>query len=340
VTPLRVGIVGYGYTGKIHAQAYLAHPTQNAARLVAVADSESDRLNDLPGGVRGYTDFEKLLDSEIDAVNICLPTYLHCEFAVAALSRGKHVLVEKPIAASLGEARQMLQAARIAGRILYVGMTHRFYPELREAKKLLDDGLIGSIVACNDCVLEHLGFLGVAPWYLDKSFAGGGVALTSGVHLVDRVRWFTGDEVAMVAGSASNRYFGANVEDAGQMYLRFRGGISAQLTMAFMREPHPLVCNLQVVGTRGSLNVHTWQGFELWNESGRREVVVYTDEPHRAKVQVGIGAEISEFCASILQGRTPWPPAQESVRSLEVITAYYASAASGRAIELAGSDAL
>ena len=169
----------------------------------------------------------------------------------------------------------MLRAARAAGRILYVGMTHRFYPELREAKKLIDDGAIGSIVACNDCALEHLGFLDVPPWYLERKCAGGGAALTSGIHLVDRLRWFTGDEVNMVAGSAGNRYFGADVEDAGQMFLRFRGGISAQITVAFMREPHPLVCDLQVIGTRGSVTVHTWQGYEMWNETGHQKGVLH-----------------------------------------------------------------
>ncbi len=192
MSPLRVGVIGYGYTGKIHAQALLA---ESGARLTAVADSQSDRLSDLPPGVRGYANHEDLLRSEVDAVSICLPTYLHCKVALDALACGKHVLVEKPIAVNVEEAHSMLQAARTAGRMLYVGMTHRFYPELREAKKLIDDGAIGDIVVCTDCALEQLGFLDLPPWYLQRRFAGGGTALTSGIHLVDRLRWFTGDEV-------------------------------------------------------------------------------------------------------------------------------------------------
>jgi predicted dehydrogenase len=219
-------------------------------------------------------------------------------------------------------------------------MTHRFYPELREAKKLIDDGAIGSIVACNDCALEHLGFLNVPPWYMTKKLSGGGPALTSGIHLVDRLRWFTGDEVNMVTGSATNRYFGADVEDAGQMFLRFRGGISAQITVAFMREPHPLVCDLQVIGTRGSVTVHTWQGYEMWNQTGHQNAVLYTDLEHRAKVQVGVQGEIREFCASIAEGRAPWPSAEDSTRSLRVVMAYYQAAATGHTIELGDADAI
>ena len=337
MTELRMGIIGYGYTGKIHAQACLA---QKGARLVAIADADSDRLKDLPPGVRACRSYEELLESGIDAVSICLPTHLHCQVAVDALERGKHVLVEKPIAVSLEEAQCMLRAAKAAGRVLYVGMTHRFYPELREAKGLVDDGAIGSIVACNDCALEHIGFLNTPPWYMEKKLAGGGPALTSGIHLVDRLRWFTGDEVQMVAGAATNPYFGADVEDAGQMFLRFRGGISAQVTVAFMREPHPLVCDLQVIGTRGSITVHTWHGYDLWNASGHREKVFYTDQAHRDKVQVGIEGEMKEFCSSIAEGRAPWPSAEESTRALRIVLAYYRAAETGGAIELGEADAV
>ena len=337
MTALRVGVIGYGYTGKIHAQACLA---QKGARLVAIADADSDRLRDLPPGVRACRSYEELVESGVDAVSICLPTHLHCKVAVDALERGKHVLVEKPIAVSVEEAERMLRAAKAAGRVLYVGMTHRFYPELREAKKLVDDGAIGSIVACNDCALEHIGFLNTPPWYMEKKFSGGGPALTSGIHLVDRLRWFTGDEVQMVAGAAANPYFGADVEDAGQMFLRFRGGISAQVTVAFMRETHPLVCDLQVIGTRGSITVHTWRGYDLWNAAGHREKVFYTDQAHRDKVQVGIEGEMREFCSSIAEERDPWPSAEESTRALRVVLAYYRAAETGGAIELGEADAV
>jgi predicted dehydrogenase len=334
--PLRVGVIGYGYTGGIHAQVYREHP---GAQLVAIAETDERRLTDVPPDVQVCKTYQELLETDIHAVSICLPTHLHCLVALEALDRGKHVLVEKPIAVNLDEAQRMLKASKAAGRILYVGMTHRFYPEVREAKKRLDEGDIGTVVACNDCALEHLGFLSLPPWYLQKKFAGGGAALTSGIHLVDRVRWFLADEVSMVTGTAGNPYFGADVEDAGQMFLRFRGGVSAQITMAFMREPHPLVCDLQVIGTRGSITVHTWRGYELWNSQGREERILYTDEPHREKVRIGVAGEIAEFCAAIAEARVPWPSAEESTSALEIVMAYYQAAANGRAIAMGGVNA-
>jgi predicted dehydrogenase len=144
----------------------------------------------------------------------------------------------------------------------------------------------------------------------------------------------------LVAGSAANPYFGADVEDAGQMFLQFRRGVSAQVTVAFMREPHPLVCDLQLIGTRGSITVHTWRGYDLWNALGHEEKIFYTDQTHRAKVQIGIEGEMGEFCASIAEGREPWPSAEESTRALQVVLAYYKAAETGRAIELGGVDAV
>jgi predicted dehydrogenase len=335
--PLRFGIIGYGYTGRIHAQARMS---QTSARLIAIAECVAEKVNDLSPDIRLYKNYEEVLESDVDAVSICLPTHLHCKVAIDALERGKHVLVEKPIAPTLPEAQRMLRAAKTAGRVLYVGMTHRFYPELREAKRLVDEGAIGAIVACTDCCLEHIGFLNTPRWYLEKRFSGGGPALTSGIHLVDRLRWFTGEEVECVAGSVRNSYFGGDVEDAGQMFLRFHGGVSAQITVAFLREPHPLFCDLQVIGTKGSITVHTWRGYELWDAAGHKERIFYTNEPHRAKVQVGIEGELSEFCNSIAEGREPWPSAEEHIQALKVIQAYYRAAEAGKTIELRKTDAL
>jgi predicted dehydrogenase len=192
---LRVGVIGFGYMGKLHARAYESLPI---TRLVAVADANEANLSDLPPSLHGYVDYRHLLNTDLEAVSICLPTHLHYEATLEALEHGKHVLIEKPIAVTFEEASRMITTARSAGRTLFVGMTHRFYPELREAKRLIDEGAIGRIVACNDSILEHVGFLQMPGWHHDKKLGGGGMALSSGIHLVDRLRWFTGDEVTLV----------------------------------------------------------------------------------------------------------------------------------------------
>lgn len=324
---LSVGIIGFGYMGRLHAQACTR--VEGGARVTAIADPNSE-LTGIPKGARHFADYRELLeDSHLDAISICAPTYLHCPMTLDALAAGKHVLLEKPIALNMEEANRMLAAARQAGKTLFVGMTHRFYPELLEAKRLLDEGGIGDLVLCRDNILEHFGFLQSPPWYLDKKLAGGGTVLTSGIHLVDRLRWFTDQRITHVAGYSGNPYFSMSVEDAAQMHLRFESGLAAELTFAWMREPHPLVCDLELIGTKGSLIVHTWKGYELHTAGGSRVKEVYQDEPHPQKVLVGVIGEMTEFVNSIRERRSPSPSAEESAEALQVIMAFYEAATTG-----------
>lgn len=328
---IKVGIIGYGTIGRLHGRALQTMP---GIRLAAVADSNAACLERLSAGVRRFSDYRDLLQMDIDAVIICSPTAYHAGTSLDALGCRKHVLVEKPMATTVEEAQAMCSRGRETGRVLFVGMTHRFYPELREAKHIVDDGAIGEIIMCNDIIIEPVGFIGLPAWYLDKSIAGGGVTMTDGTHLVDRIRWFTGDEVRRVTGFIGNRSFSSSVEDFGQMFLWFGRNTTAQLTMAFMKAHHPLVCDLQVVGTKGSILVHTWQGYTLIGSSGTHHKQIYQNEPHEHKVQVGLAAEIEEFCSAIRENRSPWPSPEDSMKVLEIVQGFYRAAETGTIVSL------
>ncbi len=327
MTELCAGVIGFGYMGRLHAEAYSRMP---AVRVAAIADSNPQAKTSIPGGARHYSDYRELLASNVSVVSVCVPTHLHCGITLEALAAGKHVLLEKPIGVDMEEAGQMLEAARRAGKTLFVGMTHRFYPEVCEAKKLLDQGSIGRIIHCRDSILEHFGFLQSPPWYLDKGLAGGGTVLTSGIHLIDRLRWFTGERITHVSGQSGNPYFGMSVEDAAQMQLRFRSGITGQVTFAWMREPHPLVCDLELIGTKGSLIIHTWKGYDLHTAQGSTVKRFYDQESHAQKVLVGVTGEVKEFLTSIAEGRPPSPSPEESTEALKVVMAFYKATQTGR----------
>ncbi|MFA9461751.1 Gfo/Idh/MocA family protein [Thiohalorhabdus sp. Cl-TMA] len=126
---LRAGVVGVGSLGRYHAQKYAAHA---GAELVGVFDPDSDRAADVAGeiGCRSYGDLNALL-AEVDAVTVAAPTEVHRELGVAALEAGVHVLMEKPLAATLEEADALLEAADRSGRVLQVGHLLRFHPGVR-----------------------------------------------------------------------------------------------------------------------------------------------------------------------------------------------------------------
>jgi len=316
---LHAGIIGVGYMGHLHLRAY----EDAGVPVIAVADSNRSALQSVREGVQCCSDYRKLLESDIEIVSICLPTTLHCPVALDALAAGKHVLIEKPIAASSADAELMMAAARAADRRLFVGMTHRFYPEVLSAKRLVDSGAIGDIVFIRDCIFEYFGLVNAPAWYLQSDLAGGGTVLSSGIHLVDRVLWFMGETPQCVSGYTSSRMFGTEVEDAADMTLGFASGRYANIAFALLPEPHPLVCDLEVFGTRGSVVVHTWNGYEHRSAAGVRSQSTYADETHAEKVLAAVRAEVNEFCSAIVESREPQPTAQESTESVRVIEAFY-----------------
>jgi len=129
-----------------------------------------------------------------------------------------------------------------------------------------------------------------------------------------------------VAGFTRNAFWGLSIEDTAQMSLGFASGKCAQLTFAMLAETHPLICDLEVIGTRGSLLVHTWQGYEHRTGNGIVYRETYKSEPHVEKVLVGLRGEIEELCAAISENRDPQPAVEESTRALRVVAAFYRAA--------------
>src|SRR5712692_2280272 len=125
---LRVGVLGSGFMGSLHARAY--HKLADV-EVVAVTSRQSERGARLAAelGSRHVTEpAEIVADPRVDVVDVCLPTPWHAHHAIAALRAGKHVLLEKPLAASLGDARAILDAWRQSGRALMVAQVLRFWP--------------------------------------------------------------------------------------------------------------------------------------------------------------------------------------------------------------------
>jgi len=145
--PVKIGLVGTGEIGQVHAQAHAATEGTELC-LAALVQPEAEQRFSEQYTARLYPSFDTLLeDATVDAVDICLPNDLHRQFAVRALQAGKHVLCEKPIALTLDDADAMLDAARRADRFLMIGHVLRFWPEYRTAKEALDAGAVGQPLA-------------------------------------------------------------------------------------------------------------------------------------------------------------------------------------------------
>jgi predicted dehydrogenase len=211
---LRIGIVGHGFMGRAHALAWRQAPQvfalPVAPKLAMLAGRDSKRTDAAASrlGIDAATaDWRHLVESDdIDVVDICTPVSSHAEIAGAALTAGKHVLCEKPLALNLGEACALAEAGRAAGargQVAMVGYNYRRVPALALARQLSNDGKIGQRRQVRARYLQDWLADSAAPWSwrLDASQAGAGALADLGSHLIDLVHFILGEQLERVRGT-------------------------------------------------------------------------------------------------------------------------------------------
>lgn len=347
---VKLGIIGMGYTGQ--QQALAAAPVAGL-RPVAATDAEPRALADLPEGMRPVPTWQDLVaDSEVDAVTVCLPHDAHEEVVLAALAAGKHVLIEKPLAIDLAGAVRIAAAAAASDRVVMVEMTHRFYPPMRAARALVETGRLGTIYAVEDRIVQYVR-PGLLPgWMLDRRQSGGGVGLTNGVHMLDRMAWLCGQPLTFVAGRAGWSHGLGNIEDTAAMLLTLANGAPANLLASWsVVQPPPagegasataavdgpalrgsMDDELTVYGTGGTLRVWSWDGWAFEPADGPpEEHAGFPDDMERAaRVRVAMTAALEEFAGAIEQGRRASPDAAQILEVHRLLDRFYADAGTGR----------
>ena len=223
---LKVGIIGLGGIARSHCDAI---ETLDNVEIVAVADLiEENRREymgkyDIPKSYPSHTDLLK--DPEIDAVAITLGHQLHHRLTVDACNAGKHVLVEKPMAISLEQCDNMVTAAADNGVKLMVGLTQHYYGTSIKAKEILDSGALGPIITAVCYMSKNWSYAGRRPQYRSR-YHGGGMWLTNGVHVVDRLTWMIGSQAVSVSASIGTRAHYQAADDSATAFVRYKNGLA------------------------------------------------------------------------------------------------------------------
>ena len=197
---VRVGLIGYGRIAQwFHLGNLLHHPR---VELVAIAETDEATLSRaarLAPGAEAMRDYGDLLvKPELDAVVICVPTHLHADVAEQAFARGRHVYVEKPLAASRKEAERVMHAWRASGRVGMVNFNARFHPLVVQAKSVLAEGRIGRIVSIG--MVQSSAACELPTWKQSRD-TGGGVLLDMASHQFDLLPYLLGCRVTQVQAS-------------------------------------------------------------------------------------------------------------------------------------------
>lgn len=221
---VKVGLLGCGRIAQYFHLKLLA--TLPGYDLRALADASPELLQSAKGrapAAATYADYKQLLkEADVEAVVICLPTGMHAESAIAAFEAGKHVYLEKPIAITGAEAQRVLDAWRASGKQGMIGFNYRFHPLYLEAKRRIDAGDVGQLVAIRSIFCSAAREV---PGWKRQRATGGGVLLDLFSHHADLARFFTGDEIDRVfAQTRSAR----TEDDTASVELRMRNGLTMQ----------------------------------------------------------------------------------------------------------------
>ena len=211
-----------------HLPAYLKFPEK--VKLTAVCDIREEAAKNFAKTANVpsvYTDFEKMLNKEdIDAVDICTIHDQHRDQTIIAAELGKNILLEKPMACSMNDCRDMVKATEKAGVTYMIAQVLRYLPSSQGVVRLMENGEIGSIHAIRGTsVLKQSLILPHDHWMFNGNRAGGGVLITLSIHIIDLLRYFIGD-VKKVSGICKNfdPLFINGAEDFSSATLEFKTG--------------------------------------------------------------------------------------------------------------------
>ena len=319
-TRIRIGIAGAGIAGRRHGEAFARHPD---AAVAAVADVDPARGREAASlfGARCFADYRGMLRAGIDAVVVSLPHALHLACAEDAARAGIHILMEKPLATTLEDARAIVAAADRARVRLMLGYVHRFRPEVEAARRLIIEGRLGRPATALDRFMSG-GMRETPRWVWDAGEAGGGVVMYGGVHAIDRLRWLLGEEVTEVYAKTATYSNPSLVEDGVCAVLTFASGLTAVLYENAPGFGRLGPWTTEIFGAAGALIITTGVSLEYRNAGGAQRWTYPEDRR--------FDRQADEFIRAIIEGRPPSAGGEDGLRGLAVALAIYRSAASGR----------
>jgi predicted dehydrogenase len=309
---VRVALFGSGWIMDFHAQAVNDHPDAELAAVANWRQESMARLAARHGIPRTTTDWRELAaDRSIDAVVIGTPNALHAPQAIACLSEGKHVMVEKPMARTLIEAEAMLDAARRSGKLLMVAHCWRFHADVRALRERIASGELGEIVKTRGYGTHKE--WGPSGWFTDPSLAGGGALLDMGVHAIDTARFLLGDPAPeRVCATLGRRYGDYEVDDDGILLISWDNGTNSIVESGWW-QPH-----------RGGMEADT----EVYGTGGYSRVWNVTDPPpgYEHCAQPMYSTQMAEFVDAAVAGRQPHPSGEDGAVVMRIVEEAHRSA--------------
>jgi predicted dehydrogenase len=294
--PLNVGIIGYGFMGRTHSNAYrkvcnfFDVPYEPVLKTICGLDEKEAKAFAERWGYQSYTtDWRRVIDDKnIDVVDICVPNNRHAEIAIAAAQAGKMILCEKPLALNGKEGETMVQAVEKAGVANLVSFNYRRVPAVTLAKQLIDSGRLGRIFHYRANFLQDWTISakvpqgGMGTWRLDVKAAGSGVTGDLLAHCIDTAMWQNGPIASVCAmtetfvkervHAESGKVEPVGIDDACTFFCRFENGSLGNFESTRYARGHKALYTFEINGEHASIawdlhDLHRLSYFDHRDES-------------------------------------------------------------------------
>ena len=268
---------------------------------------------------------EAASDDRVDAMYVCTPHHLHREHAVMAARAGKHILVEKPIARTLEEGREIVSQALQSGITLMVAENYRFMPGVRSAKQLVESGAIGTLRLVQ---LQEEAFLRPDQWRNNRDLNGGGVLIDGGIHKADILIYLAGMPEHIFAASLPQGLADADAEDGLVMMTKTPDGVVGVINHSWTSAKVPGPPWVAVSGTGGRIFFEQGGTWLKVDDGSVERTLRYEDD------REGLVAMMREFRDSIAERREPLTSGAAGLDALAVVLKAYESMSRGESLSI------
>ena len=333
---IQTAIIGCGAIHTMHTGAIADLPD---VQIAAVCDTKADRAQRTAEelGCRWYTDYTKMLDEEqLDAVHICTPHWLHGEMALEALRRGIRVLVEKPMAVTVEQARAMIaEDERQGSGKLCVIFQNRYNAASRMLKEVVGGGEYGALQCLRGIVTWIRGEAYYSDdWHGKKALECGGVMINQAIHTLDLVQWIGGGARTVTGAVSTDALKGTiEVEDSAHLRMELKSGASA---VFYATVAHAVDSPVEIDAVlerghfllRGERLFYVDEGFTALCEPGGSPVGL------RDYWGTGHKVQIADFYACIREGRPFAIDGTQGIEAVKLVCGLYESSATGKTVVL------
>lgn len=342
---LKVGVIGAGGIAGAHIKRL---QTIEDVEVHAVCDiregaakQKADEFN-IPQVFKDYKDLLKL--KAVKAVSVCTPNFFHAEPTIAALKAGKHVIVEKPMAMNVREAKAMVDAAKKARKVLVVGFQLRYNPNAQMLKRAVDDGKLGKVLYARCQAMRRRG---IPNWgvFGRKELQGGGGMIDLGVHILECAHYVMGKPEPITASGQCYTYLGNkksdvlsvwpgwdyrtyNVEDLAVGMIRFQNGATLVIESSFVAHIEKNVFNFQVMGEKGG---GTYDPPRLFTDMAG---TMFNLEPAFLGKQEAWDVKMRDWVDAIRTGKKPLAPGEDGLVVQKMLNGIYRSAELGKEVRI------